>query len=122
MPSAPDIRTELPGPKARAHVAYDETWTSPSLPRAYPNVPVRGDGLTMCALIAGLLALYVVVRVWLLYRESESERAEAAYWAVLYKAALNNPPSSVLTFWFLVLDPWHKPPDADPVALKQTVP
>ena len=43
----PDIVTELPGPKARAHVAYDETWTSPSLPRAYPIVPIRGDGLTV---------------------------------------------------------------------------
>jgi 4-aminobutyrate aminotransferase len=43
----PHIVTELPGPKARAHVAYDETWTSPSLPRAYPIVPVRGDGLTL---------------------------------------------------------------------------
>ncbi len=43
----PDIRTEIPGPKARAHVAYDETWTSPSLPRAYPIVPVRGEGLTV---------------------------------------------------------------------------
>ncbi len=43
----PDLITEIPGPKARAHVAYDETWTSPSLPRAYPIVPVRGDGLTV---------------------------------------------------------------------------
>ena len=43
----PDIITEVPGPKARAHVAFDETWTSPSLPRAYPIVPVRGDGLTI---------------------------------------------------------------------------
>jgi 4-aminobutyrate aminotransferase len=43
----PDIVTELPGPKARAHVEYDETWTSPSLPRAYPIVPVRGEGLTV---------------------------------------------------------------------------
>ena len=43
----PNIVTELPGPKARAHVAFDETWTSPSLPRAYPIVPVRGDGLTV---------------------------------------------------------------------------
>ncbi len=43
----PDIVTEIPGPKARAHVAYDETWTSPSLPRAYPIVPVRGQGLTV---------------------------------------------------------------------------
>jgi 4-aminobutyrate aminotransferase len=43
----PDLVTELPGPKARAHVTFDETWTSPSLPRAYPLVPVRGDGLTV---------------------------------------------------------------------------
>jgi 4-aminobutyrate aminotransferase len=43
----PDIVTQLPGPKARAHIAFDETWTSPSLPRAYPIVPVRGDGLTV---------------------------------------------------------------------------
>jgi 4-aminobutyrate aminotransferase len=43
----PDLITELPGPKARAHVTYDETWTSPSLPRAYPIVPVRGEGLTV---------------------------------------------------------------------------
>ena len=43
----PDIVTEIPGPKARAHVAFDETWTSPSLPRAYPIVPVRGNGLTI---------------------------------------------------------------------------
>jgi 4-aminobutyrate aminotransferase len=43
----PDIVTEIPGPKARAHVAYDERWTSHSLPRAYPIVPVRGDGLTV---------------------------------------------------------------------------
>ena len=28
-------------------MAFDETWTSPSLPRAYPIVPVRGDGLTV---------------------------------------------------------------------------
>jgi 4-aminobutyrate aminotransferase len=43
----PYIVTELPGPKARAHVAFDETWTSPSLPRAYPLVPVRGEGSTI---------------------------------------------------------------------------
>jgi 4-aminobutyrate aminotransferase len=36
--------TELPGPKARAHIAFDERYTSPSLPRAYPIVPVRGRG------------------------------------------------------------------------------
>ena len=43
----PHIVTELPGPKARAHVEFDESWTSPSLPRAYPLVPVRGEGLTV---------------------------------------------------------------------------
>jgi 4-aminobutyrate aminotransferase len=43
----PHIVTELPGPKARAHVEFDEAWTSPSLPRAYPLVPVRGEGSTI---------------------------------------------------------------------------
>ena len=43
----PHIVTEIPGPRARAHVAYDELWTSRSLPRAYPIVPVRGDGLVV---------------------------------------------------------------------------
>ena len=43
----PDLVTEIPGPRARAHVAYDEAWTSPSLPRAYPIVPVRGEGLAV---------------------------------------------------------------------------
>ena len=43
----PHIVTELPGPKAQAHVAFDETWTSPSLPRAYPIVPIRGEGLVV---------------------------------------------------------------------------
>jgi len=40
----PNIVTELPGPRARAHIEFDHAWTSPSLPRAYPIVPVRGDG------------------------------------------------------------------------------
>ena len=40
----PDIVTELPGPKARTHIEFDHAWTSPSLPRAYPIVPVRGLG------------------------------------------------------------------------------
>jgi 4-aminobutyrate aminotransferase len=43
----PDLVTEIPGPKARAHVAFDEAWTSPSLPRAYPIVPVRGQGMAI---------------------------------------------------------------------------
>ncbi|HEV8516534.1 MAG TPA: aminotransferase class III-fold pyridoxal phosphate-dependent enzyme [Candidatus Limnocylindrales bacterium] len=40
----PDIVTELPGPKARRHIAFDESVTSSSLPRAYPFVPLRGEG------------------------------------------------------------------------------
>jgi 4-aminobutyrate aminotransferase len=39
--------TEVFGPKVRAHVAFDEAWTFPSLLRAYPIVPVRGEGLTV---------------------------------------------------------------------------
>ena len=45
--SVPDLRTPLPGPKARQHVAFDHEFTSPSLPRAYPLVPVRGVGATV---------------------------------------------------------------------------
>ena len=43
----PDLVTEVPGPLARAHVEFDRAWTSPSLPRAYPLVPVRGEGATI---------------------------------------------------------------------------
>ena len=43
-PSAPLLVTEIPGPRARAHVEFDQRVTSPSLPRAYPLVPVRGEG------------------------------------------------------------------------------
>ena len=42
--TVPNLRTEVPGPKARRHVAFDHQFTSPSLPRAYPIVPVRGRG------------------------------------------------------------------------------
>ncbi|MGD8487122.1 MAG: aminotransferase class III-fold pyridoxal phosphate-dependent enzyme, partial [Chloroflexota bacterium] len=45
--TAPRLVTEVPGPRAREHVAYDEAWSSPSLPRAYPFVPVRGAGATV---------------------------------------------------------------------------
>ena len=45
--AVPHLQTEIPGPKARAHVAFDERWTSRSLPRAYPLVPVRGEGATI---------------------------------------------------------------------------
>ncbi len=44
QPVAPRLVTQVPGPRARAHVEYDHTWSSPSLPRAYPFVPVRGRG------------------------------------------------------------------------------
>src|SRR3954470_8870214 len=43
----PDLLTEIPGPRAKAHVAFDQEWTSPSLPRAYPLVPVRGHGMAI---------------------------------------------------------------------------
>jgi 4-aminobutyrate aminotransferase len=43
----PDLITEIPGPRAQAHVKFDEEWTSPSLPRAYPIVPVRGLGMAI---------------------------------------------------------------------------
>ena len=46
-PAVPHIVTELPGPKARAHLEFDRRWTSPSVPRAYPVVPVRGEGCTI---------------------------------------------------------------------------
>src|SRR4051794_25056316 len=42
--TVPDLVTAIPGPKARAHVSFDHQYTSPSLPRAYPIVPVRGRG------------------------------------------------------------------------------
>jgi 4-aminobutyrate aminotransferase len=45
--TVPDIVTELPGPRARAHIEFDHAWTSPSLPRAYPIVPVRGEGCSI---------------------------------------------------------------------------
>jgi 4-aminobutyrate aminotransferase len=43
----PDLVTEVPGPKARALIAMDARYTSPSLPRAYELVPSRGDGLVV---------------------------------------------------------------------------
>jgi 4-aminobutyrate aminotransferase len=46
-PAVPHIVTELPGPKARAHLEFDRQWSSPSVPRAYPVVPVRGEGCTI---------------------------------------------------------------------------
>jgi 4-aminobutyrate aminotransferase len=46
-PAVPHIVTELPGPKARVQIDFDKQWSSPSLPRAYPIVPVRGRGCTI---------------------------------------------------------------------------
>ena len=43
----PDVRTELPGPRAREVLAADAAVTSPSLPRAYPMVPWRGHGAAL---------------------------------------------------------------------------
>lgn len=40
----PDLITELPGPRGREVLARDASVTSPSLPRAYPLVPLRGHG------------------------------------------------------------------------------
>jgi 4-aminobutyrate aminotransferase len=45
--TVPHLQTAMPGPKARKHVAFDHEFTSPSLPRAYPLVPVRGNGATV---------------------------------------------------------------------------
>jgi 4-aminobutyrate aminotransferase len=41
---APHLVTEIPGPRARAHLERDARVTSPSLSRAYPFVPRRGAG------------------------------------------------------------------------------
>ena len=41
----PNIVTEIPGPEGACARRVRRAWTSPSLPRAYPLVPVRGDGL-----------------------------------------------------------------------------
>jgi 4-aminobutyrate aminotransferase len=46
-PSAPNIITELPGPKARAIIARDEAVASPSLTRAYPLVAESGSGMVV---------------------------------------------------------------------------
>jgi 4-aminobutyrate aminotransferase len=40
----PDLRTELPGPRARAIIERDRTYVSPSYTRSYPFVMARGAG------------------------------------------------------------------------------
>ncbi len=42
--NAPVLRTELPGPKARAIITRDADVTSPSLIKEYPLVVARGEG------------------------------------------------------------------------------
>jgi 4-aminobutyrate aminotransferase len=41
---APEIKTALPGPKARAIIERDNTFVSPSYTRDYPFVIARGEG------------------------------------------------------------------------------
>src|SRR4029453_6881332 len=41
---APDIKTPLPGPKARAIIERDAQFVSPSYTRDYPFVIARGEG------------------------------------------------------------------------------
>jgi 4-aminobutyrate aminotransferase len=47
MGPAPDIRTPLPGPNARAIVERDGRAVSPSYTRAYPFVMARGEGAVL---------------------------------------------------------------------------
>ena len=42
--TAPDLKTPIPGPKARAIIERDNRYTSPSYTRAYPFVMARGEG------------------------------------------------------------------------------
>ena len=42
--NAPEIKTPLPGPKAKAIIDKDATFVSPSYTRDYPLVIARGDG------------------------------------------------------------------------------
>src|SRR5215470_15249533 len=44
MKTAPDIKTPLPGPKARAIVERDKKFVSPSYTRDYPFVMAQGEG------------------------------------------------------------------------------
>jgi 4-aminobutyrate aminotransferase len=45
--SVPDIRTPLPGPKAKALIERDKAFVSPSYTRGYPLVIERGFGATV---------------------------------------------------------------------------
>ncbi|HET9729978.1 MAG TPA: aspartate aminotransferase family protein, partial [Acidimicrobiia bacterium] len=39
----PLLRTDVPGPRARAFIARDRAVTSPSLARVHPLVPAQGS-------------------------------------------------------------------------------
>lgn len=45
--SAPHIAADLPGPKTKAAIEFDETYTSPSLTRPYPLVASQARGLVV---------------------------------------------------------------------------
>ena len=45
--NAPDLKTSLPGPKARALIERDNKYVSPSYTRDYPFVIARGE----CAVV-----------------------------------------------------------------------
>src|SRR5215510_4675208 len=45
--SVPSIRTQLPGPKAKALIERDKAFVSPSYTRGYPLVIERGTGATV---------------------------------------------------------------------------
>lgn len=45
--NAPDIKTPLPGPKAREIIERDKKYVSPSYTRPYPLVIARGEGATV---------------------------------------------------------------------------
>src|SRR5689334_17533564 len=44
---APQLKTELPGPRAKALIARDAAVVSPSYTRSYPFVMARGEGATV---------------------------------------------------------------------------
>jgi 4-aminobutyrate aminotransferase len=45
MPLKPEIKTPLPGPKAKELLKRDEEYISPSYTRTYPAVIERGEGV-----------------------------------------------------------------------------
>src|SRR5260370_18328808 len=47
MTNSPEIKTVLPGPRAKAIIERDRTVVSPSYTRGYPLVIERGSGATV---------------------------------------------------------------------------